>query len=140
MPSRLLGRLKKLEEKMGNDENNLLVTIVPQDMTIEEVDVLIHEKNPNFKGLHLIINTYGDGQADKQIEYDDIDLKIQQEMERIKRHGFKETEIEKALGTSEITSGDRDIKGERDPEAGTGTREPGEGRDDFSRLFRRHRR
>jgi hypothetical protein len=99
------GRLKKIEEKLGTGENNLLVTIVPYYLTTEEAQALVHEKNPNFQGLHVIVNTYGDARAGGHIEYDDVDSKIKQETEKIKKHGFTESEIEEALAVEEDAPG-----------------------------------
>ncbi len=91
--SHIPSRLNKIEEMMGTDENNLLITIVPSELSTEEATAFVYEKNPNFKGLHVIVNVYGDLKAEEQLEYDDIDLKIEAEKEKIKKYGPSEIRI-----------------------------------------------
>jgi hypothetical protein len=64
MPSRLLGRLKKLEQKLGKNGPKLLVTICQPGETAEEAIRRAEKEIPNFgdrpDDLHIVINTYGD--------------------------------------------------------------------------------
>ena len=132
------GRLKRAEEKLNTGSDNLLMVLVNYKEDPDKAVERAMRENPNFvegPGTLVLVMNYGSCREEKTTEFDDVDLKIREETERIKEYGFNENEIEKAVGTSEITAGDRAVKGERNPETGTGNREPGAGNSDLTRLL-----
>lgn len=61
MPSRLLSRIKKLEKRVPQGNQNLLVVIMQAGETEAQAITRSKHENPDFEsGLIVIVNTYGE--------------------------------------------------------------------------------
>lgn len=165
MPSRLLGRLKRLETKILDNKPPLLLLTTQYGETRQEAEERFKEEmalyEREYKGPKpplIIITNFGDYKSEGKASMTtpvsnfkndkkppengekQLQKQIDAEIEAIKKHGFTESEIEKAVGIADAQASIGDGERERTNAPDTRNNEPGLESSELSRLMHRHHR